>query len=102
MMLKKVAACESMGDVNAEPRQFLPDGSPLWGNDPKTGLPVRRDVGILQINTIAHQDELQALQLDVVHSEADNITYGKLLYAREGLQPWFASRRCWSGQNSAQ
>jgi hypothetical protein len=35
-MLKKVAACESMGDVNAEPRQFYADGSILWGIDPKT------------------------------------------------------------------
>jgi hypothetical protein len=44
MRLKRVAACESTGDVHGTPRQFHLNGSPLWGNDRKTGLPVTRDV----------------------------------------------------------
>jgi hypothetical protein len=58
---------------------------------------MKRDVGVLQINLEAHGDELARLGLDVVNSEADNIAYGKLLYDREGLKPWFPSRKCWSG-----
>jgi len=98
MQLKKVAACESTGSVENEPRQFNSDGSILWGNDPATGKPVKRDCGELQINTIAHAKEIATLGLDVCNSEADNIVYGKILYDREGLTPWFASRNCWSGK----
>ena len=28
-LLKRIASCESWGDANKEPRQFLPDGSPV-------------------------------------------------------------------------
>lgn len=97
MMLRRVASCESTGDVNKPPRQFNDDGSPLWGNDPKTGKPIKRDAGLLQINTKAHAQELKLLNLDVVHSEMDNIIYGKILYQREGLRPWTQSKKCWSG-----
>jgi hypothetical protein len=56
-----------------------------------------RNVGVLQINLKARASELAALVLDSVHSKAANIAYGKLLYAREGLRPWFTSKKCWSG-----
>jgi hypothetical protein len=93
--LERIAACESTGSVTGEPRQFLPDGSPLWGTDPKTRKPIKRDVGILQINTWAHKDELAKLGLNVVDSEADNIKYGIMLYERSGTEPWIASEDCW-------
>jgi len=60
-----------------------------------------RDCGMLQINTIAHDKELTALHLDVCNSEADNITYGKILYDRNGLRDWRPSVDCWSGKNEA-
>jgi hypothetical protein len=94
-ILERIAACESTGNPVGIPRQFLPDGTPLWGNDPKTGKPIKRDVGVLQINTWAHKDELAKLGLDVVDSEADNIKYGIMLYERSGTQPWIASEDCW-------
>jgi hypothetical protein len=72
----------------------------LWSLDPKTGKPIQRDIGDLKINLDAHRSELDTLGLDVVHSEADNIAYGKVLYVREGLKPWFASKHCWSGEVS--
>ena len=94
-VLERVAACESTGDPNGTPRQFNNDGTPLWGNDPTTGKPVMRDVGIFQINTWVHADELKKLGLDVVHSEADNETYALILYRRNGLKDWAASKGCW-------
>ena len=63
-ILEHIAACESTGNPNGTPRQFNTNGSPLWGNDAKTGKPIMRDVGIFQINTWAHADELKKLGLD--------------------------------------
>jgi hypothetical protein len=39
-----MASCESWGDPNKEPRQFLPDGSVL------RGFPNPQDIGLAQIN----------------------------------------------------
>jgi hypothetical protein len=97
-ILERIAACESMGDVNAQPRQFQANGDVLWGSeegpDGKT-ITVKRDVGEFQINTWAHADELKALGLDVIHSQADNIKYALMLYARNGTADWVASQDCW-------
>jgi hypothetical protein len=98
-IMVRVAACESTGNPNGTPRQFNSDGSPLWGNDPITGKPIMRDVGYFQINTYAHAEELKALGLDVVHSEADNIAYAMILYKRNGLKDWTASENCWRVTN---
>lgn len=68
---------------------------PLWGYDPKTGLPIKRDVGQYQINTIVHADELKKLHLDVVNSADDNALFADILYKRNGLKDWSASRTCW-------
>lgn len=99
-ILKRVASCESTGSAENEPRQFNADGSVLWGRDPKLWNTMRAtttDVGELQISLTYHSKEIQELGLNVVNSEADNIAYGKILYDREGLRPWLASKNCWGG-----
>jgi hypothetical protein len=96
-LLKRICAAESNYGPDNEPRQFLPDGSVLWGWD--NGVIVHRDAGECQINTLAHADELKLLGLDVVHNEADNIAYAKLLYDREGWRPWIASKTHWDPEN---
>lgn len=94
-VLERISACESTGDPNGTPRQFNSDGTPLWGNDPKTGKPIMRDVGIMQVNTWAHSAEIASSGLDVVNSEWDNAWYGFVLYKRSGTAPWAASKGCW-------
>ena len=96
--LKRIAACESVGDPEGTPRQFNKDGSILWGRDPKLwniNKATTTDVGILQINTTIHAAELKKLGLDVIHSESDNIKFGKILYDRQGTKPWNPSKKCW-------
>jgi len=93
-MLERIAACESTGDVSAKPRQFLSDGTVLWGNDPKTGEPIHRDEGILQINTWVW-GTLAAKMGDDLATEAGNLAFGEYLYQTEGTKPWTASEGCW-------
>ena len=87
--LKSLCGCESTGSPTSEPRQFR-DDKPLWSD---FGTP---DVGACQINISAHKKELEKLKLDVVNSFDDNIKFAKLLYDREGTEPWSASKSCWS------
>jgi hypothetical protein len=94
-VLERISACESTGDMKGTPRQFNSDGTPLWGNDVKTGKPIKRDVGIFQINTIAHAAELSKLGLDVISNIDDNADYALILYERDGTEPWDASKNCW-------
>lgn len=51
-----------------------------------------KDFGMMQINS-SHIDEAKSLGLDIMNV-ADNMTYAKYLYEREGIQPWSASMRC--------
>lgn len=93
-ILKRIAACESTGSVENEPRQFLPDGSPLWGID--HGVIVKRDVGLFQINLKAHAEELANLHLDVVTKIDDNANYALILFERNGTRDWLPSKSCWN------
>jgi hypothetical protein len=95
-VLREIAACESTGSKTGQPRQFLPNGDVLWGNDPKTGQPIKRDVGELQINTWVWGKEAAGMDLDIVNSEHDNVYFGYLLYEKYGEQPWSASEGCWN------
>ena len=82
IFVRVVGFCESRN------RQFV-DGRPLRNA-------FRPDVvGYLQINTSAHFWALIDSGLDVIGSEADNITFGLKLYHAQGLKPWEASRHCW-------
>ena len=96
-LLKRICAAESNYGPNNEPRQFLPDGSVLWGWE--DGKIVHRDVGSCQINTWVHADELKRLGLDVIDSEADNVAYAKILFDREGWRPWKNSKHHWDPEN---
>lgn len=93
-LLERISACESTGDPNGTPRQFLADGSVLWGNDPTTGKPIKRDLGILQINTYVW-GSLAAKMGDDLYTEAGNAAFGKWLFATYGSSPWNASKGCW-------
>lgn len=93
--LRSIFACESAGDKEAAPRQFNANGSILWGNDPKTGKPIMRDVGEAQINTWVWGKDAAALGLDLKNSENDNVYFGYVLYEKYGLSPWNPSKSCW-------
>jgi hypothetical protein len=93
-LLERISACESTGDVNATPRQFLPDGSVLWGNGPTTGKPMKRDEGILQVNSWVW-GKLAASMGDDLATEAGNLAFGKWLFDKQGSEPWNASKGCW-------
>lgn len=87
-LLRRIASCESTGDVNGTPRQFLPDGSVLLGQTNKD------DIGELQINTHYWLKKAQSLGYDI-YTQAGNIKMGKWIFDRYGSSPWNWSRRCW-------
>jgi len=93
-LLKHIASCESTGSPDSAPRQFLPDGTILWGNDPTTGKPLKRDEGILQINTYVWQ-KLATSMGDDLNTEQGNIAFGKYLFDKYGSAPWTPSKNCW-------
>jgi len=53
------------------------------------------DNGLFQISDLYHGERVRALGLDV-GNPADNIAYARILYDESGLQPWSASKECWS------
>lgn len=86
-LLKRIAGCESLGDPNAEPIQFL-NGEVLRGRvNPD-------DIGAMQINLGVWGTKARELGLDVF-SFKGNITFGKWLFDRYGSNPWFLSASCW-------
>jgi len=93
-LLERISACESTGNPNGTPRQFLADGAVLWGNDPTTGKPIKRDLGILQINTYVW-GSLAVKMGDDLYTEAGNVNFGEWLFNTYGSSPWNASRGCW-------
>jgi hypothetical protein len=93
-LLKRICAAESNYNADNEPRQFLPDGSILWGWD--HGKILHRDVGACQENLWVWGAKAKAMDLDIVNSEADNITFAKFLFDKYGSAPWNASKEHWS------
>jgi hypothetical protein len=53
------------------------------------------DNGLFQISDLYHGPRVRALGLDV-GDPADNIAFARILYDESGLQPWSASKDCWS------
>jgi hypothetical protein len=96
--LRVIGACESTGDPNGTPREFNDDGSILWGNDPKTGKPIMRDEGELQINTWVW-GKLAVAMGDDLGTETGNVAFGKYLYDKYGAAPWYPSEKCWSSHS---
>lgn len=81
--MMEVARCESHW------QQFNSEGEVLKGRVNS------KDVGIFQINERYHLDKSIELGLDIYTVEG-NIKYAAYLYKTQGLQPWSASRPCWS------
>lgn len=98
-ILVRACSCESWGDPNKVPRQFLPDGSILWGQetDPKTGktIIVKRDVGACQINTSVWLVSSTEQGYDIINSTSSNEAWALHLYNDFGMAPWSASKSCW-------
>lgn len=77
-IMHKVMQCESGGNNDAY--------------NPTNGS---HDNGLFQISDLYHGPRVRALGLDV-GNPADNIRFARILYDESGLQPWSASKPCWS------
>ncbi len=53
------------------------------------------DNGLFQISDLYHGPRVRSIGLDV-GDPADNIAFARILYDESGLQPWSASKHCWS------
>lgn len=53
------------------------------------------DRGIFQLSQKYHGEEMEELGLDP-HDIQDNIKFARILYDRNGLTPWSASKGCWN------
>jgi hypothetical protein len=87
-LLKHITSCESWGDPNKEPRQFLPDGSVL------RGYPNPDDIGLGQINIPTWGKKAQELGFDL-YSYDGNLAMSKWIFDHYGSKPWVYSQGCW-------
>jgi len=87
-ILYRVARCESRW------RHYDGDGSVLRGNVNAN------DVGVMQINERYHLQTAKSLGYNIYTLEG-NMKYAQYLHRTQGLQPWSASRECWSSQHIA-
>jgi soluble lytic murein transglycosylase-like protein len=55
---------------------------------------VGQDHSYWQINSYFHEEAAKKLGLDIRNPD-DNLQYGFMLFARENVNPWEASRHCW-------
>lgn len=78
-----------VGKCESQYRQFNSNGEVL------RGVVDSDDTGVFQINKRYHLADAKNLGYDIETIEG-NIKYARHLYDREGLQPWKASRPCWS------
>ncbi len=77
-IMHDVMRCESGGDLEA----YNPTNN-------------SHDNGLFQISDLYHGPRVRSLGLDV-GDPADNIAFARILYDESGLQPWSASKHCWS------
>lgn len=89
-LLKRIAACESTGDVKGVPRQFLPNGEVL------RGYPNPHDIGEFQINEPTWGKVAKQLGFDI-YTEKGNFAMGKWIYVndRQHEENWKWSEHCW-------
>ncbi|MDO8471263.1 MAG: hypothetical protein Q7S49_01500 [bacterium] len=78
-----IAGCESRG------LQFNPDGSVVTNKNRNGTI----DRGKWQINS-SHDAEVKRLNIDIM-TEEGNEKFARILYAKNELQDWEASRHCW-------
>jgi hypothetical protein len=83
--VRAVSKCESQMYGSAINHNRLPDGS-IWSSD----------FGPLQINDYYHEARMTQLGLDI-HNQYDSLEYGIMMMKEQGLTPWSASKKCWSG-----
>lgn len=81
-ILAEIARCESHF------RHFNGDGVIRGDRNEK-------DVGLMQINELYHENRAKKLGFDI-HTLEGNLGYAKWLYERYGTDPWLSSARCWS------
>lgn len=82
--IRAVAKCESSLYGNANNKNIDSSGR-VWS----------QDWGYLQVNDYYHEQTMANMGLDI-HNEWDSLEYGFMLMKSQGLQPWSASRHCWS------
>jgi hypothetical protein len=87
-LLKHIASCESTGNVNGVPRQFLPNGSVL------RGYPNPDDIGLAQINLPTWGATAQKLGLNI-YTYDGNLAMAKWIFNHYGSGPWKYSKGCW-------
>lgn len=56
---------------------------------------VTNDLGVMQINVLAHSETAQKLGYDLTNIE-DNMAYARMLYNQSGTTPWNSSAKCWA------
>lgn len=91
--LLRVCSCESWGDPNKIPRQFLPDGQVL------RGYPNPADVGACQIHVPVWGVTATKLGYNI-YTLQGNINMAKYILKVQGLQAWEASKSCWAPEKS--
>lgn len=82
-VMARVAYCESHF------RHFNKSGTIL------RGAVTPKDVGVMQINEGYHSETAKRLGYDI-HTLEGNVAYARHLYETQGVQPWSASKKCWS------
>jgi hypothetical protein len=87
-LLKHITSCESWGDPNKEPREFLPDGTVL------RGYPNPEDIGLGQINIPTWGAKAKELGFDL-YTYAGNLAMSKWIFDHYGSGPWKYSEGCW-------
>lgn len=68
------------------------------GFDPEAFNPTNtsNDRGIFQISDLWQKSTWKKLGYTDMHDVKQNIEYARYLYDKYGLQPWSASKHCWS------
>lgn len=89
-LLKHMASCESWGDANKTPREFLPDGSVL------RGYPDPDDVGLGQINIPTWGAKAKELGFNLF-TYAGNLKMMKWIFDNDPRHEanWNPSKGCW-------
>lgn len=89
-LLKRIASCESWGDPNKEPRQFLPNGSVL------RGYPNPDDIGLAQINVPTWGGVAKKLGFNI-YTYNGNLAMAKWIFDNDSQhqENWHWSEGCW-------
>jgi soluble lytic murein transglycosylase-like protein len=67
--------------------------SKALGLNKKNGKVWSKDVGLMQINNVFHEDKAEAMGLDI-YNPLDNLLYGISLIKKNGVADYKASLKC--------